>query len=174
MRSKEFNNGYDRVTKMVEYFILNNFSIESIKQHILVEFDNSRLLGFHIEYTAGIVEACTYYEKQLNTKLYHQNDDKAPKENYVWHFVYIHGKAESYNREKMKHIEDRQADDLFVASQPMPKIDNSKLINVSKATLYDKEVTVVLSQMYGFVRGRIVFTDDAEALEHAKNPIDWR
>jgi hypothetical protein len=99
---------------------------------------------------------------------YHAGDPDAPRS--LWHFVYLHGLAQSQNdaRALSRDFND-EAGDLIACSSPMPEHAGEY-----KASLYGDEVVVVLADRGGWLGGRAALACDAHALAHVRKPKDWR
>jgi len=115
-------------------------------------------------------------------RLYHRCDPAAPRPNYVWHYVYLHGLAERRNEaeaERHNYWSDKPADDdtrvwatpdLFVCDTPPPPGEADW-----QAFLYGHPVLVVC-RLYrlNICGGRAACLDDPTGFAHACRPEEWR
>lgn len=119
-------------------------------------------------------------------ELEHLDDAKVDDvKRHMWHFVYLHGKAEDMFAEAF--IDGGNAPDLCMANVPLAKYfpcderglpireepHNFTVVPLA-CTIGGKPGVVVLSNSYerGF-NGRAALIEDVEAMRHIYSPQDW-
>jgi len=81
---------------------------------------------------------------------------------FVWNFVYLHGKAECIMEQE------QSAPDLFRANQTKPTQEGNYLCSIN-----GELAVAVLAIRHGLLTGRVALLSDSEALKHALTPEDW-
>lgn len=104
-------------------------------------------------------------------KFSHRSESNEKSE-FIWPFVYLHGKAEDMNMEAFRNGGD--APDLCVANEPIENYWKDETVSIPCEAGGLPAVCVLSMRSGSFPSGRVALVSDLKALQHTCSVNDWR